>query len=117
MYRIHFRLLYTWVASHLSQNIPCTFRTTGSLYSSLSSPSRKPSTHVTYVVLYVSVARTRKEDVCAPPIVVIFGSFSSDNKDPLTIQPIIPTLALQLKIALEFNVALTDVGVLVKAEI
>ena len=37
--------------------------------------------------------------------------------DPLTIHTIIPALALQLKVAVDPSVALTDVGVLTKAEI
>ena len=45
--------------------------------------------------------------------------FSSVNRDPLTSQSYVTlvALALQLKVALDPSVALTDVGVLVKAEI
>ena len=43
-------------------------------------------------------------------LAVISGEFSSDKKDPLTIQPITPIVALQLKIAVDPSVALTDEG-------
>jgi len=42
---------------------------------------------------------------------------SSGNVEPLTTQNIPPVLTLQLKVAVDPNVALTDVGVLVKSEI
>ena len=48
---------------------------------------------------------------------VIFFTLSSGNVDPPTSQPRAPLLTLQLKMAVDPSVALTDVGVLVKAEI
>jgi len=41
----------------------------------------------------------------------------SGNVESLTTQNIPPVLTLQLKVAVDPNVALTDVGMLVKAEI
>ena len=42
---------------------------------------------------------------------------SSVNNESLTVQPIVPEVALQLKVAVDRRVALTDVGVLTKAGI
>ena len=42
---------------------------------------------------------------------------SSVNNESLTVQPIVPEVALQLKVAVDPRVALTDVGVLTKAGI
>ena len=42
---------------------------------------------------------------------------SSVNNELLTVQPIVPELALQLKVAVDPSVALTDLGVFTKAEI
>ena len=67
--------------------------------------------HVTLVLLYSSVAGMTRKDVLPTWMAVIFGVFSSNNKDPLTIQPTIPVVALQLKIAVDPSVALTDEGV------
>ena len=58
-----------------------------------------------------------KNLVFPPWFVVIFGALTSDNTDPLTCQPIIPVVALQLKVAVDLSVALIDVGVLTKPKI
>ena len=50
-------------------------------------------------------------------LVVISVSFSSVIGDPLTIQPSKPVVALQVKVAVDPSVALTDVGVVMKAAI
>lgn len=55
------------------------------------------------------------DSVFPTPEVLISGVFSS--VDPLSIQTIMPALALQLKVAVDPNVALIDVGVLTKAGI
>jgi len=49
-------------------------------------------------------------------LVVISLVFSSGNVVPLTIQIVPPLVTLQLKVAVDPSVALTDVGVLMKAE-
>ena len=90
-------------------NLPCTLRTTGSLYRS-SSP-RIATTHTTTVLLYVSVAGTCKKDVLPILSVVISGGFSCDNGVPLTSQPGWLVVALQLNVAVDPSVVLTDVGV------
>ena len=71
--------------------------------------------HTTTVLLYSSVAGICK--VKARPILValISSAFSSVNSDPLTSQKIVPVVALQLKVAVDPSVALTDVRVLMKA--
>ena len=69
------------------------------------------------VLLYSSVAGTCKENILPIVLVVISGIFRTDNSDPLTSQLIAPSVALQLKVAVDPRVALTDVGVLVKAGI
>jgi len=50
------------------------------------------------------------------PVVISLG-YSSVNSDPSTIQTIPPLLALQVKVAVDRSVALTDVGVMMKAAI
>ena len=94
------------------QNIPCTLRTTGSL--NRISLLRVNTTHVMLVLLYSSVAGTCKENMLPTLLVVISGMFSGDNSDPLTSQPGWPVVVLQLKVAVDLSVALTDVGVLTK---
>ena len=71
--------------------------------------------HTTTVVLYSFVAGICMDSVFPIPVVLISGVFSS--VDPLTIQTITPALALQLKVAVDPSVTLTDVGVLTKAAI
>ena len=93
--------------------IPCTLRKTGSLYRS--SPLRKATAHVTFVLLYFSVAGTDRENVRPTCVAVISGAFISDNKESLTIQATVPVVRLQLKVAVDPSVELTDVGVLIKA--
>ena len=51
------------------------------------------------------------------PVPVVLISCVFNSVDPLTIQTIMPALALQLKVAVDPNVALIDVGVLTKAGI
>jgi len=69
----------------------------------------------TFVLLYSSVAAIYKEVTVG--LTVISVLFSSNNVDPLTIQLIEPLLALQVKVAVDPNVALTDVGVMMNSEI
>ena len=73
------------------------------------------TSHTTSVLLYSSVARTCKENVLPTLLIVISCVFSSVNSEPLTIQEIVPVVALQLKVAVDPSVVLTDVGVLMKA--
>ena len=56
-------------------------------------------------------------DVSPAVIAVISIVLSSGKVDPSTSHPKVPVLTLQLKVAVDPSVALTDVGVLVKAEI
>ena len=72
---------------------------------------------MTSVLLYSSVAGICKLNMLPTLLVVISLVFSSVNSDPLTIQAMTPVLALQLKVAVDPSVALTDVGVMIKAEI
>ena len=72
------------------------------------------STHITTVLLYSSVAGTCKEYILPALLVVIFGVFSCDNGDPLTSQPGWLVVTLQLKVAVDPSVALTDVGMRTK---
>jgi len=72
---------------------------------------------ITFVLLYSCVAGICKVKLLPTLLVVIFAVFSSVNVDPLTIQATPPPLALQLKVAVEPSVALTDVGVMMKAGI
>ena len=44
-------------------------------------------------------------------LAVISGAFSSDKKDPLTIQATVPVVTLQLKVTVDPSVALTDEAV------
>ena len=69
----------------------------------------------TFVLLYSSVAAIYKEVIVG--LTVISVLFSSNNVDPLTIQLIEPLLALQVKVAVDPSVALTDVGVMMNSEI
>jgi len=69
----------------------------------------------TFVLLYSSVAAIYKEVTVG--LTVISVLFSSNNVDPLTIQLIEPLLALQVKVAVDPSVALTDVGVMMNSEI
>jgi len=69
----------------------------------------------TFVLLYSSVAGIYKE----VPVRLTARSvlFSSSNVDPLTIQVIDPLLELQVKVAVDPSVALSDVGVMMNSEI
>ena len=75
------------------------------------------NSHTTTVLLYSSVAGKCIE--CVLVVDIISDWFSSVNGDPLTSQKVVPPVALllQLKVALDPSVALTDVGVLTKTEI
>lgn len=75
--------------------------------------------HVTFVLLYSSLAEICKVDVLLERLALISdsGLFKSGKVDPLTTQIIPPVLTLQLKVAVDPRVALTDVGMMVIAEI
>ena len=75
------------------------------------------TSHTTSVLLYSSVAWTCKKNVLPTALIVISCVLSSVNSDPLTVQSIVPVVALQVKVAVDPRVALTDVGVLMKAGI
>ena len=68
-----------------------------------------------FVLLYSSVARMC--NILPLLLVPIVDVFSCVSGDPLTTQTIMPVVALQLKIAVDASVALTDVGVLIKSGI
>ena len=108
-------------ASFHMQNVPWTLRTAGSVVSieelETLEESRMITWHTTTVLLYSSVAGKYK---CVVPLVVVVSNwFSSLNSNPLTSQTIVTLVALilQLKLTIDSRVALTDVGVLTKAEI
>ena len=63
------------------------------------------------VLLYSSVAGMCRKDACPELRIVISGAFN--EKLPLTIQTITPVyiVALQLKVAVDPSMALTDEGV------
>ena len=73
------------------------------------------TSHTTTELLYFSVAGTCRENVLPTLVAVISGVFNSVNSDPLTVQSIAPVSALQLKVAVDSSVALTDVGVVAKS--
>ena len=75
------------------------------------------SAHVTFVLLYFSVAGTCKKNFCPTWVdfIVISDVLRSDSIDPFTIQTTAPVVALQVKVAVDPSVALTDVGVVTKA--
>jgi len=54
---------------------------------------------------------------CIHKGILLCEVLSSGNVDPLTNQVIEPLLALQVKVAVDPSVVLTDLGVLMKAEI
>ena len=97
-------------------NIPCTFRTAGSLVS-FERGDRKKTPHTTTVLLCISVAGICRENVLPMLLAITSLEFSSVNVNPLTSQPIKPLVVLQLKVEVDPSVVLTDVGVLTKAEI
>ena len=68
-------------------------------------------THVTLVLLYCSTAGMYRKDAYPTWVMEIFGVFRSNNRVPLTIQTITPVVTLQLKVAVDPSVALTDEGV------
>ena len=96
------------------EEIPWTLRSAGSLNFADRTGSRTVSSHTTDVLLYSSLAWTCKKEVLPTPWVVISGVFSCVNSNPLTSHAnvAVGALVLQLKVAVEFSVALTDVGVL-----
>ena len=65
----------------------------------------------TLVLLYSSVAGMCRKDVLPTWLAVIFGAISSGNRDPFNIQATTPVVVLQLKVAVDPSVALTDEGV------
>ena len=73
--------------------------------------------HTTTVLLYSTVAGTFKKDVLPLELTVMYGVLSSVNGDPLTSQLSVPAVTLQLKVAVDPSVALTDVGMLTNAAI
>ena len=103
------------LGNRASFHIPCTFRTTGSLYRS--SPPRMARAHCTTVLLYSSVAGTCKKNVRPTWLAVISGLDISDNSEPFIFQATTPVVELQLKVAVHPIVALTDVGVLTNSAI
>jgi len=72
---------------------------------------------ITIVLLYFSVAGICKVDVLPVVLAVIFVDSSSNNVNPTTVQTGCPPPVPQLKVAADPSVALTDVGVMMKAEI
>ena len=76
------------------------------------------SSHTTDVLLYSSLAGMCRKLVLLLCRAVI-PLFSADNSDPLTSQTTVALVALllQLKVAVDPSVALTDVGVLTKTGI
>ena len=75
------------------------------------------TSHTTTVSLYSSETGTFKKDVLPLELTVMYGVLSSVNDDPLTSQSIMPVVTLQLKVAIDPSVALTDVGMLRNAAI
>ena len=73
--------------------------------------------HLKTVLLFCSVAGMSRKNFCPSWLAVISGAFSSDQKDPLTIQTTAPVVALQLKIAVDPSVALTDEAVEINAAV
>ena len=65
------------------------------------------------MLLYSSLARTCKKEVLPTCRAAVYGVFSPVNSAPLTNHANDPVgaLVLQLKVAVEFSVALTDVGI------
>ena len=98
-----------------SFHIPCTFRTTGSLYRS--SAPRIARAHCTTVLLYSSVAGTCRKNVRPTWLAVISGLDISDKSEPFIFQATTPVVTVQLKVAVHPIVALTDVGVLTNSAI
>jgi len=76
---------------------------------------RMATEQTTSVLLYSSMAGIYKEVLVG--LFVMSFLFSSCNVDPLTIQPMKPLVELQLKVAVDPSVALTDVGVTMNSEI
>lgn len=68
-------------------------------------------------MLYSTLAGTCKKNVLPTWLAFMSDTDSCDNSDPLTSQTITPVVALQLKVAVDPSVALTDVGVLTNSEI
>ena len=99
-------------------NIPWTLKTAGALNTANRTGPRTISSHTTYVLLYSSLAGMCKK-WALPSWWVVIPAFSSNNSDPLTnqITENLVALELQLKVAVDPSVALTDEGVLTKAGI
>ena len=75
------------------------------------------TSHTTTVLLYFSVAGMCREYVFPLLLVVKFMEFSTVKRNPSTSQPTTPVVALQLKVAVDPSVALTDLGVISITEI
>ena len=76
------------------------------------------SAHLKTVLLFCSVAEMCRKNFCPTWLAVISEVYlSSNNKDPLTIQTTTPVVALQLKIAVDPSVALTDEAVEINAAV
>ena len=71
------------------------------------------TTQAKTVLLYSTVAGTCNVNVVWSWVFDISGSSRSDNSDPLTLQLTTPVLTVQMKVAVDPSVALTDVGMLV----
>ena len=69
------------------------------------------------MLLYASEAGTFKKDVLSLELTVMYGVLSSVSGDPLTSQLSVPLVTLQLKVAVDPSVALTDVGMLTNAAV
>ena len=109
-------IMTTWNTCSLC--IPCILKTTGPLSKPFGSSWWMVKTiHVTVMLLYFSIAGTCKEEVVPAPLSLISGVIWCDRSDPLTIQPTNPVVALQLKVAVDPSVALTDVGVVTNSGI
>ena len=71
----------------------------------------------TFALLYSSVAGICKVDMPPTLLTVISVLYRYGKDDPLTVQNIAPLLALQVKVAVDPSVALTDVGGMMNSEI
>ena len=109
-------IMLTELQSIHMQNIPCTLSRAGSL-AVIERGTRRITSHTTAVLLYSFVADKLIKCVPSTKLVFISVRFSSVNSDPLTLQSIVPVVALQVKVAVDPSVALTDVGVVTKAGI
>ena len=108
-------MLVTELTLFHTQNIPCTLRMTGSLYRL--SPPRIATAHITFVLLYSSVAGICKKNIRPTCSALISGLGASDKSEPFIFQATTPVVTLQWKVAVDPSVALIDVGVLTNSAI